>query len=376
MKRIINLLLLLLLTGYQLTKANPASPTANRIEGMQWTDGDKLPLLGRGIAPGAAANRYQRLPDSLKATCAREFLWFLGTNSAGEALRFATDAPRIAVRWTNLHKCNLPNMSPTGVRGLDLYMLMPDSIWRYVGSAVPDPDYKQAETFAVQHMEPGVKREFLLHLSLYDGVENLSIGVDNGYSVDAPSATLSETDRPVVCYGTSIMQGCSASRPGMAFTNIMRRRLGRDVINFGFSGNGQLDAEIAPVVAGVENPSVFVLDFCPNVSGQLINERFDLFYNTIRERHPDVPILLVENAPFPGVVVDQEVQRYLPDRNQVLRAKYEALVAAGDRNVHYLTGDNLIGLDGEATVDGIHYTDTGMTRYADILIPAVQNLIK
>jgi hypothetical protein len=35
----------------------------------------------------------------------------------------------------------------------------------------------------------------------------------------------------------------------MAHSNILARRLNREVINLGFSGNGQLDLEIARVIA-------------------------------------------------------------------------------------------------------------------------------
>jgi len=36
-----------------------------------------------------------------------------------------------------------------------------------------------------------------------------------------------------------------ANRPGMAHTNIISRRLNREIVNLGFSGNALLDYEIA-----------------------------------------------------------------------------------------------------------------------------------
>mgnify|MGYP002508477446 CR=1 FL=1 len=45
-------------------------------------------------------------------------------------------------------------------------------------------------------------------------------------------------------YGTSILQGGCATRPGMAHTNILQRRLNREGVNLGFSGNARLDPEI------------------------------------------------------------------------------------------------------------------------------------
>jgi hypothetical protein len=63
------------------------------------------------------------------------------------------------------------------------------------------------------------------------------VGVDENWFVGPDTAYRS--DPPVVFYGTSITQGGVASRPGMAFTNILSRALDREVLNFGFSGNGE-----------------------------------------------------------------------------------------------------------------------------------------
>ncbi|MBP5282070.1 MAG: hydrolase, partial [Lachnospiraceae bacterium] len=35
-------------------------------------------------------------------------------------------------------------------------------------------------------------------------------------------------------------------------------------------------------------------------------------------------------------------------------------------------GEGLIGTDGEATVDGCHFTDLGMMRYVEKLLPVVK----
>ena len=48
----------------------------------------------------------------------------------------------------------------------------------------------------------------------------------------------------VVWYGTSILQGGVASRPGNAFTNMISRRLKHEIYNFGFSGNGKMEVGV------------------------------------------------------------------------------------------------------------------------------------
>jgi hypothetical protein len=44
-------------------------------------------------------------------------------------------------------------------------------------------------------------------------------------------------------------------------------------------------------------------------------------------------------------------------------------------NVQFRKGDDLLGSDGEATVDGSHPTDLGMMRYAQALEPDLRKLL-
>ena len=64
------------------------------------------------------------------------------------------------------------------------------------------------------------------------------------------------------------------------------------------------------------------------------------------------------------------------DKNRALRAIYEKLRTEGDANLHYIPATNLLGLDGEGTVDGTHPTDVGFLRMAGEIGPAVARLLK
>ena len=150
---------------------------------------------------------------------------------------------------------NMNHMTATGIKGLDLYCLQ-DGKWVFAGSGRPQGKVNQATI--VKDMLPE-EREYLLYLSLYDGVVSLSIGVDSLSLIGGPAVDLPVRKKPLVFYGTSILQGGCASRPGMAHTNILERRLNRECINLGFSGNALLDLEIARVMAEVD-ASVFVND--------------------------------------------------------------------------------------------------------------------
>ena len=174
-------------------------------------------------------------------------------------------------------------------------------------------------------------------------------------------------------YGTSILQGGCANRPGMAHTNIIGRRLDRTVINLGFSGNAFLDLEVAQLMAGVENPAAFVLDYVPNASPDKIEARGESFYRILREKHPTVPIIFVEDPLFPHSVVDKAMAEEIRSKNAAQKALFERLTAAGEKNIYYLPAQGMT--QPEDFVDGVHLTDLGMVHYADHLVPLLKKVL-
>ena len=332
-------------------------------------DAAEFPLLGRGT--DAVKARYQRLPDSLE-NVSRKALWDLGKNSAGMAIRFRSNSTTIKAKWEVLNKFGMGHMTNIGVRGVDLYC-MDEGKWYFAGSGTPRG--KETEALLVKDM-PIREREFMLYLPLYDGTVKVEIGIDSLATISAPQVNEPVRERPVVFYGTSILQGGCANRPGMAHTNILSRWLKRECINLGFSGNARLDYEIASVIASVEDASVIVLDFLPNVTIDQLKERFLPFYKIIRETCPTTPILLVENPPFPNGRFNAEIVDHYTRENAIFKGYYKQLKKEGDKNVYYFSGEGMIGDDGEATVDGSHFTDLGFMRYAEKLYPVLKKLIK
>lgn len=83
-------------------------------------DASTFPLLGK--ATEATATRYERLPDSLQHI-SRKPLWDLGRHSAGLAVRFRSNSTSIAARWEVRDNRSMNHMTPTGIKGLDLYCL-------------------------------------------------------------------------------------------------------------------------------------------------------------------------------------------------------------------------------------------------------------
>lgn len=344
--------------------------SAAKTDSLVWHSADSLPLFGT-LAPDAS-KAYSRLPDSLENRV-RKSVWDLGLNSAGLAVRFRSDAPELGFKWKSLNKFNMNHMTPTGIRGMDLYALDDDGYtWQSVSSVRPSFGHHHTTTMAITDMTPRM-REYMLYLPLYDGVDSIYIGVDSASVVLAPRVDLPVRQKPIVMYGTSILQGGCASRPGMAHTSILGRMFNREIINLGFSGNAQLDPEIAMHIAQ-SDPSLIVLDMLPNCTKEQLEEKTVPFYQIIRQAHPLVPILFVESPLFPIMKWNNETLRTITEKNSTLASIFDTL-SASDPNIYYFKGEDVLR-NREGTVDNYHLTDLGFDEFAHNLYPVMRRLLQ
>ncbi len=339
-------------------------------QNMVYTDASQFPLYGQ--ISDQVNCRYERLPSYLEGV-SRDAVWKRGRCSSGLYVRFRSDATSVSAKWTSTFDASQNHMTDTGTRGLDLYALV-DGQWRAVAPARPSAKGPNEWTI-IRNMTPQ-EREFMLYLSLYDGVQSLEIGVNEGAFIGQPEASSPAVEKPVVMYGTSILQGGCASRPGMAYTNILSRRLDRVVYNLGFSGNARLDLEIAQLMASVEAPGAFVLDCVPNSTEQMIEERGEKFFRILRDAHPDVPVIFVEDPVFPRGEFDTKLGEEVVGRNLKWSALFKKLKKSGEKNIYYVSSKDMLGHDNEATVDGSHFTDVGNLRYVDNIMPVLKKALK
>lgn len=328
------------------------------IEGKGWQDTeefyDRLPSRARGIVRGP--------------------VWELSRNSAGICVRFATDAPALKVRWTlRDEQLALEHMPATGVSGVDLYVSTEEGGWGWLAVGRPSK-YPDNQKDLVGGLTPGW-HEFLLYLPLYNGVSSVQVGIAPKHSIAKAPPRPAQRVRPICFYGTSIVQGGCASRPGMVHTAILGRRLDWPVINLGFSGNGPMELELARLMAELD-PAVYVIDCLPNMEPAQVTERAVPFVKILRQARPETPIVLVENIVY-------QASPYLPGRygaytskNTALRQAYRQMIEAGMTGVLYLPCEDLLGHDQEATVDGTHPTDLGFMRMADAMEPILREALR
>jgi hypothetical protein len=335
---------------------------------ITWHDVRQFGVEGQGWSE--TKQPFDRLPARAEGVV-RPPVWSLAEDSAGLSVRFSTDAPTIRARWS-LREATLalPHMPATGVSGLDLYVRH-QGRWRWLANGRPT---KQSNEQALIEGWTGGRRDYLLYLPLYNGVSSLEIGVPAGAVLER-GAPWPPGMRPVVFYGSSILQGGCASRPGMAYPAILARMLDRPAINLGFSGNALTEPEMAGLLAEL-NPAVYVLDSLPNLTPEWVRERVEPFIGKLRQAHPTTPIVLVENVIYTNSDFVEAQRKSYSEKNAALRAIFLRLKKAGDRKLFYVPATHLLGDDGEATVDSVHPTDLGFLRMAQTIAPVLRRALK
>jgi lysophospholipase L1-like esterase len=289
---------------------------------------------------------------------------------SGGRVRFKTDTTTLKLRIQHSRtEIAMPHMCAVGCSGIDLYAGPPR---RMVYWASNKP-IQAGPAYVSGYFEKLLRklREFTLYLPTYNDLRLLEIGLDPDAVIEPPARF--RLAKPVVFYGTSITQGGCASRPGMGYVPMLGRRLGVDVVNLGFSGNGQSDLEVADLIAEID-AACYVNDCVANMDAPGMTERYAAFNERLRARHPHTPLLLLTSIRWAA-------ENFLGDErwdaaNAIVQQTYRQFRKRGDRNVHFLDCRNSIGREADhPSVDGVHLTDLGYGQLAAGLAPVLGRIL-
>ena len=342
---------------------NPADNDFKVIEGQAW--------------PNEVAAFYDRLPATAEAVV-RQPVWNLSRHSAGLIIRFRSNASEIRVRYKLKGNIAMPHMPATGVSGLDLYSKNSDGQWLWNKGAF---SFGDTTTYNFRNIRPNDKyhkkgKEYQLYLPLYNSVEWLEIGTSEE-SIFEPLPLRQE--KPIVVYGTSIAQGACASRPGMAWTSILQRKLDRPMVNFAFSGNGRLETEMIDYLTEID-AKLYILDCLPNLGpreGRTLEDVYARIISSVKAlklARPNVPILLTEHGGYSDGTTNMDRQEVYTSLNDIMRKAFIQLQSEGITDLHVLP-INEIGLTIDSFVDGTHPSDLGMIEYATAYENSVRNIL-
>ena len=364
MKHMVNTLLILCI----LSVFSPASAQTKWINPIHEGAGF---IHGRGWRT-EVDNNYNRLPRRTQPTVGKA-IWKVSQHSAGLSVVFRSNSPEIHVRYTVGESLAKPHMPATGVSGVDLYAtdIHGKHRWCAANYSIGDTIKYDYQNLWYEQDYAGVGYEYHLYLPLYNRVQWLEIGVAQDSKFMLVPTSL---EKPLVVYGTSIAQGACASRPGMAWTNIVERETEHPLINLGFNGNGRLEPAMFDLLAEID-AKLYIIDCLPNMIHEDSKQIYTRTLNGVKRLRQTnhTPILLVEHGGYLNESMSKVAADLYKVCNQELRRAFNTLKEQGVENLYYLTKEEL-GLTIDAMVEGIHPNDLGMRLYANAYIRKIREI--
>ena len=329
----------------QIKWVNPLEQGENTIHGRWWKNELK--------------DNYHRMPERAEKDV-RKPVWDLSQNSAGLSIVFRSNSPEINVRYLTNSGRQMTHMPATGVSGIDMYAT--DQNGKQYWCA-PRFNWAWGDTIKYTYKDITYHTssyEFHLYLPLYNTVTWMEIGVPQDKELTFIPESL---EKPIVVYGTSIAQGAVASRPGMAWTNIIERETEHPVINLAFSGNGKLEESMFHYLSEI-NAKLYIIDCLPNMTDipDQIYSRMMKGVDILRAKN-STPILLVEQNYCNWQSSDKAKDDNDKTNNEFKRV-YKDLQAKGIKGIYYLSREEF-KFSYDSMVEGIHPTDLGMRQYAN-----------
>jgi hypothetical protein len=231
------------------------------------------------------------------------------------------------------------------------------------GAIVPGPD----ATVRFEGLATGAERDLELWLPYYDHVELLGLRADAPVTMSPPGGALRWAH-----HGSSISHGYRAETTTGTWPVVAALRSGVHLTNLAFSGNAMLDPFTARTIRDTPADLISLKIGINLVNGDVMRLRafrpaIDGFLDTIRDGHPDTPIVLVSPIWCEPVEAASGPTVQDPDRTEewsiaggteadvatgklslrAIRAAIASIVdrrrADGDHRLHYLDGLSLYG---------------------------------
>lgn len=331
-------------------------------KGFRWFNLKDFPQAVFGFPWFEHEKLYRRLPENPMYKIP-EMVDALANCTSGGQIRLCTDSCRLAIRVQLFGPSNMVHMPATGQCGFDCYVDIGRGM-KYCSTTKYNMKNSNYEFLFFEWDFSVPLKKVLINFPLYQGVEDVWIGVDNTATVLQPYPF--ESRKRAVFYGSSITQGGCASRPGMSYTNILSRLFNMECINLGFSGNGKGEPELAELISTISDLDLIVLDYEANSwKNNLYHKTLQNFIGILRAKYVDIPVLVVSKLPYSDEVFNQEKAQIRKDNLIFQKSLIDNLKKQGDRHLYFLDGSGLLGSDfNECMVDGVHPTDLGFYNIA------------
>ena len=321
------------------------------------------PLKVFGVPLFEKTGQLQRLPDSVIEKLPH--LHKLAMRCPGGRIVFQTDSPYFTVRVV-LKSLRVDI-------GMSIYSAQSARVTLGTGKNLRDigivnpPNYETL-AFEQSFTKSAEMEQVTVWFPRNEPIETIEISVEDSAAVAEPLPLRYE--KPVVFYGSSITEGGCSCNTTCAYNAILSQWLDFEYYNLGFSGNAKGEPEMAEFISTLDM-GAFVFDYDHNApTPEHLQATHQPFFQKIRQAHPTLPILIMSR---PAQIYTEEMIA----RRSVIKATYEAALAAGDRNVYFLDGETFY-TDRDrhlCSIDDCHPNDLGFYRMATAIRPVLEQML-
>lgn len=182
-----------------------------------------------------------------------------------------------------------------------------------------------------------------------------------GVAVRPPDAS-EKPRKTMLCYGSSITHGASASSTHLSYVAQAARHLNVDVLNQGLAGACLCEPEMADDLAAREDWDLITLELGVNMRDRFSPEEFKVRSSALVKKiiahHPGKPVVLITIYPNADSVAcpANELQKTQRAYDEILRALVADLKHP---NLHLTEGAELLTRFGNLSADLLHPGDYG-----------------
>jgi len=272
---------------------------------------------------------------------------------AGKVIEFEIEEKTITIEIFYRFRQVLDNMDNLGTSGVDVYVKNEEKfVW--MTSIYPENNYQMYVKRRLEFKQ-GISR-VRLYLPSFAALTGIYIK-KNRIKYISPNVSPN-----IVVYGSSISQGCAASRPGMSYINQISRKLRCNIENLGFSESAKGEQKIIEYISQIPT-QVLILEYDHNASIDELRNTHLKAYCTIRENFSGWIIMMTRFSGGLSITLTEEKERI-----DIIHNTFEYAISTGDKKIVFFDGSTLFSHEKEKYfVDKVHPNDAGMNKIADML---------
>lgn len=282
---------------------------------------------------------------------------------SGCYIEFCSKTKQCIIEVTMGNYVEMNHMTPFGIGGIDVYVIEDKDIYIWKGCYIPNY-YGKVRINVGKNLDMRKERRIRIYLPLFVPVSDFRIFIDSDAYLMEPM----QSETPICFYGSSITQGCAASRPGLSYPALVGRYLNCPIYNLGFSESAHGEIQIAEWI-GEQYFRCIVMEYDHNASLDEFRDTHYSFYKAIRKNNKNTLIIFLSRASIGMTITHEEyVERKNIIKNTLSRAQLE-----GDNQIAYIDGYKIFTEDtlSDYFVDGKHPNDGGMQIIAKKIVEMI-----